>query len=1381
MSEQKSRLSIEIDSSQAVRDAQAVTKELIAIKTTGDFAAKSVEGTSKSINHFSQEGAKGASSAKTLSDQVKSVGNSSKIASDGISKVTQSTAASAASMDSAAKAARALASRIAAIATVGAAVSKMDAYSNLQNRLRLVTTSQEELNKATSDTFNIAQKTRQEWDAVAQVYQRFSDNAKLLGLSMDNVAALTSTVAKATAMSGASTQAADAALTQFGQALASGVLRGEELNSVMEQTPALAKAIAEGMGITIGQLRAVAAEGKITSEEMTKALTSVAARVDEDYAKIAPTIGQAMTQLGNATTKFAGEAGAASGAASGLSTAISLLANNLEAVSGVVMLGGIAYLTKTILTHTVATYGSITALVAKRAALIAEQQEAVKSATVAVSLARANLANVQALNAETAAMRGQNVAARELAASKGALAAAESTLGSAQGTLSKSTSLLSRGFNLIGGPIGAIAIAVTGLSALYSHFKAKTEEANQKLAEQALVANKTAEELRKLEGVERAAAKTDLADSFLDQNMKLLDLNDQFNKLVGSLSNVHGTSAEYIDIAAKVERGMISQEEALERLSRLEYLTPDQRKQAIEIINNYEVAREKAQKNADAQKTLGNEVRLAGNESANSVGKNFDLANSHYRVAEGADVETKSLSELRKERLKLAQQSTDDIVKANDLWLRSAKANKDGGAYGDFMKDFKTRYKLPISEALPKEFEAIAHKEWLSTKEIAGYREQITKQAQAQAQADREKTKELEKQNKLLANGARLVGISGNTGKSSGPHLHVQYPMGSNKGGVTKEHLARFQLGGKTLNPNNSNSPYGKVRSDGKKHGGWDFETPVGTPITTNVAVKNVTTHKGDNAGFYSRVTFADGVVIDLMHQVPGIDQKLKGGASDGKSNSLTYKQQESLELKDARESESLSNDYRTITEKDAADHQKRMTDLRKHGLTKEMEMEKARYEKTKELRALEQTLEIDGWRWVGEEKIKNDAAVNRLRIEASTDLGKTEKEQAIESNKELMNYELSAYRRLQQEKMKEFRATIEQQTAEYQRMYYDALAKASMIQPAYARWDAQNSYGDQVGAAWDNKQSAIDKADEKDSKTDQYLNDANTRYQMYLDAEKNYQAQLLLIKQKGLLDEKAMRDQQYTDNLSVYGSMFGGMAELVKGYAGEASGTYKTLFFMQKSFALAQAGMNVYKAASDAYANEPGTIWQKIGAATLATVQSGALLSLIQASTPQGFATGGYISGKGTGTSDDIPIMASNGEFMIREFAASKLGLQTLKYINKTGELPYQEFQEQLLLEQGNSKASVQRFSTGGLVGSPQQSSPMIERQRLIAVRENSTTLNQPSVTIINQTSQPVEAETDWNDGKLQVILTEMRKQNEAVMDAKIQKNNIMSKRQGW
>ncbi|EOE0038685.1 tape measure protein [Acinetobacter baumannii] len=348
---QESRLVIVIDSQNAERNARNLGNELVSIERKGEFASKS--------------------------------------------------------MDSLSVATRALAGHMAGLLTVGSAISKMDTYTGLQNRLKLVTNNQVELNKATEDTFRIAQKTYSAWDSVLQVYQRFSDNAKTLNLTMDDTARLTETVSKAVAISGASAEAADAALVQFGQALASGTLRGEELNSVMEQTPALAKAIAKGMGITVGELRSVAAEGKITSQEIVKALKNVQDEVDTLFAKTDITIGQSLTLLNNEITKFVGEAGKGSGAAQALSGSIQLLANNLNLIADSAFAIGIGLMTKAVLTKTVAVQASIAAstkqvfaTIAERNANIAAAKAEVESALAEAQSTQVTLTNIKATHAQ---------------------------------------------------------------------------------------------------------------------------------------------------------------------------------------------------------------------------------------------------------------------------------------------------------------------------------------------------------------------------------------------------------------------------------------------------------------------------------------------------------------------------------------------------------------------------------------------------------------------------------------------------------------------------------------------------------------------------------------------------------------------------------------------------------------------------------------------------------------------------------------------------------------------------------------------------------------------------------------------------------------------
>ena len=523
---------------------------------------------------------------------------------------------------------RTLAGYMAGVVTVSAAINKIDAYTNLQNRLKLVTNSQQELNQATQDTFKIAQNARQEWDSVVQVYQRFSDNAKTLGINMEQTAKLTDTVSKAVAISGASAASAEAALTQFGQALGTGTLRGEELNSVMEQTPALAKAIAQGMGITIGQLRTVAAEGKITSDVLVKALTKVADDVDSQFSRTDATIAQSFTQLSNATTQFIGEAGQASGAAQLLSGSISTLAQNLDLVANVAILGGVAALTKAIVTQTTAVYGSVTASVAQRAATAAQNQASIAAAVAATNEAKAHLANVVATNAEAQAKYGATAAAARYKLASDAVTQALIAQTAAQAAANTTASIGARALALVGGPIGAITIGVTALSAGYMYLQSRTEEANRKLEEQASIATKTKDELLALEGAQKSSARTDLAAAFKAQNDELERSDQIIGNLIAQIYSKNTADAETAKILKEVREGTMTYDDAFKALNTSKANMPDIINQLRDEINNYELARQKAQQNADAQKILSVEVKLVGNEAQNTAGKVRDKASA---------------------------------------------------------------------------------------------------------------------------------------------------------------------------------------------------------------------------------------------------------------------------------------------------------------------------------------------------------------------------------------------------------------------------------------------------------------------------------------------------------------------------------------------------------------------------------------------------------------------------------------------------------------------------------------------------------------------------------------------------------------------------------
>lgn len=199
------------------------------------------------------------------------------------------------------------------VAGVRQLVLLSDEFTNIQNRLRVVTGSTEELTTATDALFAIAQRTRSEFRSTAELYSRVSLAARDLGISQQETLQFTESLNQAIILSGASSQEASAGLIQLSQGLASGALRGDELRSVLEQLPVVADVIADELGITRGALRELGAEGKISAEIVLDAFANAREELEERFGKTIPTIGQSFTVLRNSIVKFVGVLDSAAG------------------------------------------------------------------------------------------------------------------------------------------------------------------------------------------------------------------------------------------------------------------------------------------------------------------------------------------------------------------------------------------------------------------------------------------------------------------------------------------------------------------------------------------------------------------------------------------------------------------------------------------------------------------------------------------------------------------------------------------------------------------------------------------------------------------------------------------------------------------------------------------------------------------------------------------------------------------------------------------------------------------------------------------------------------------------------------------------------------
>ena len=199
---------------------------------------------------------------------------------------------------------------IATFAVIGstrAITNITDSYRRLEARIALATDGIEKQAVAFKRLNQIAIRTRSNQESLADLYSRIGRATKEMGVEQETVIQVTENIAKAITISGSSAVSANAAIVQLGQGLAAGALRGQELNSVMEQTPAVAQAIARGLGITIGELRAFANEGKLSAEAVITALKDQGDAIDQEFKKVAPTLEQSLTVLGTGIGRVVNE------------------------------------------------------------------------------------------------------------------------------------------------------------------------------------------------------------------------------------------------------------------------------------------------------------------------------------------------------------------------------------------------------------------------------------------------------------------------------------------------------------------------------------------------------------------------------------------------------------------------------------------------------------------------------------------------------------------------------------------------------------------------------------------------------------------------------------------------------------------------------------------------------------------------------------------------------------------------------------------------------------------------------------------------------------------------------------------------------------------
>ncbi|HGT3057420.1 TPA: tape measure protein [Klebsiella pneumoniae] len=437
-------------------------------------------------------------------------------------------------------------SRVAVALTAALSVQQVaeyaDAWATVNNKLSNSLRPSEQLADVTERVFNITQQTRSSLDATASLYARLERATRQYGTSAGDLAKLTTIINQGFVVSGATAQEAENAIIQLSQGLASGALRGEEFNSVNEQGNRLIVALADSMGVSIGQMRNMAAQGKLTTDVVVNGLLSQGSVIGAEFANTTTTISQALQVAGNNITKFFGENSTVKTGAAIFSDAVVTISENIGGLSA--LLTGVAAIlgSRYVGALTMATAAKIKAAAASRT-LSAEESLAAQAAAnkAAADLRAAAVAKERALDEirlaemmRLTAISETNAAAAEQRLSVARVAAAGAVDNynralaanrAAQMALSSGASLASRALGLIGGPAGAAMLAASAI--LY--FSQRAKEARNDANALADSVNDLSSKFQTMSHTELAATIGKLSQSLPELSDAVSDAQKEFN------------------------------------------------------------------------------------------------------------------------------------------------------------------------------------------------------------------------------------------------------------------------------------------------------------------------------------------------------------------------------------------------------------------------------------------------------------------------------------------------------------------------------------------------------------------------------------------------------------------------------------------------------------------------------------------------------------------------------------------------------------------------------------------------------------------------------------------------------------------------------------
>lgn len=424
--------------------------------------------------------------------------------------------------------------------------SYADAWTELNNKVANSVRTGEAQADVMQRIFDVSQATQSSLNGTATLYARLERGTRTYNTSAEDLTRLTTIINQGFAVSGATAQEAENAIIQLSQGIASGVLRGEEFNSVSEQGSRLMVALADSMGVSIGQLRAMAAQGQLTTDVVVKGLLSQGDAIGKEFANTTVSIAKGLQVAGNNVTKFFGENSTVKSFAAGFRDSVITISENLETL-GTALIGAAAIMGGRFAgALAMATAAQASRVKATIQGIVATRQSAQQEAAAASVTARKAVADkdaaLSALNLATAEynvakgsaaeafalenvirLRGIYVAtSAEAALANNALAASQAKVAATGITFANTMKVVNSVTAPLGGPIGVIAIVAAGWY-LYSQRQAEARK------EAIAFADTVPDVIKRLKDMNLAQAqgvRADTVTSIEAQKEAIIDLKD---------------------------------------------------------------------------------------------------------------------------------------------------------------------------------------------------------------------------------------------------------------------------------------------------------------------------------------------------------------------------------------------------------------------------------------------------------------------------------------------------------------------------------------------------------------------------------------------------------------------------------------------------------------------------------------------------------------------------------------------------------------------------------------------------------------------------------------------------------------------------------------